>query len=482
MRNLIFAVLLALVLTATALAYPPATIEDATQTSITIGNLDCGTTYRIQVEEWRGGAWQDAQSNTQATDACPQAPPTADFTVSPSPSNPGQQVTLDWTGTCEAAPCSFAWTDEGSDGNGGASWNLGTSGLQTFTFRNVGTKHIELTVTDSLGRSVSSPIRQHVVENAPPPPPPPARCADGVDNDGDGAVDLADPGCTGSADDDEANVLPPPPSGGFPNPASTGVPDGWTPTTTRTTNLFVTAPGAVIQDVLFANGADLKVAAPNVTVRRSKFEGGWIDNNITNQPDGTGLLLEDVSMAAPDHAGGNFQEGAISYGGYTARRVEITGRSEGFRVSSGGPVVIEDSFVRLHPPEPCGDWHGDGIQGYGGSGLTVRNVTIDMSDHTSSDDPNCYGTAPFFYRGQTEGNQPPVVVDRLMVEGMGYPFRLGIPASVTGLKIVNNSWVFGPINVLCSAMSQWEAKIVTRDANYQPTTVRDQPCNTEDIG
>jgi hypothetical protein len=57
-----------------------------------------------------------------------------------------------------------------------------------------------------------------------PPPPTPAQCADGRDNDGDGLVDLTDPGCTSASDNDETNVLPPPP----PPPSDTdgdGVPD-----------------------------------------------------------------------------------------------------------------------------------------------------------------------------------------------------------------------------------------------------------------
>jgi hypothetical protein len=38
----------------------------------------------------------------------------------------------------------------------------------------------------------------------PPPPPPPAKqCADGIDNDHDGKIDLADPGCTDANDDSE---------------------------------------------------------------------------------------------------------------------------------------------------------------------------------------------------------------------------------------------------------------------------------------
>lgn len=48
--------------------------------------------------------------------------------------------------------------------------------------------------------------------NAPPPPPPPAACDDAADNDGDGMVDLADPGCDDASDDDEFNEPPPPPA------------------------------------------------------------------------------------------------------------------------------------------------------------------------------------------------------------------------------------------------------------------------------
>jgi hypothetical protein len=39
-------------------------------------------------------------------------------------------------------------------------------------------------------------------------PPPPTQCDDGVDNDGDGLIDLNDPGCDDAADDDETD--PPP--------------------------------------------------------------------------------------------------------------------------------------------------------------------------------------------------------------------------------------------------------------------------------
>jgi hypothetical protein len=36
------------------------------------------------------------------------------------------------------------------------------------------------------------------------------QCSDGIDNDKDGYIDLKDPGCTDSKDNDETNVTPPP--------------------------------------------------------------------------------------------------------------------------------------------------------------------------------------------------------------------------------------------------------------------------------
>jgi sugar lactone lactonase YvrE len=98
-------------------------------------------------------------------DGCPPPPdpPTAEFTISPSPSQAGQVVTLDWTGTCTAGPCTLAWVDEGPDGDGGSSSPLGSGDPRTVTFSGAGTRFIELTVTDGLGRAVVSPIRQHQV-------------------------------------------------------------------------------------------------------------------------------------------------------------------------------------------------------------------------------------------------------------------------------------------------------------------------------
>jgi hypothetical protein len=260
------------------------------------------------------------------------------------------------------------------------------------------------------------------------------------------------------------------PGNRFPNPASAGVPARWKPARTRNADLHVTQPGAVVHDLLLRN-ADLLVDAPNVTIRRVKLQGGQI-NNFPGSTCNNGLVIERTTLEPPPGQDSIVEsEGAVSYGGYTANRVKIWRRSEGFRnggrFDGCGPVRIQNSFVKIViPPGRC-DLHADGIQGYDGSALTVTNTTIDF--------PNC-GTAPFFVPSD-QGNTS-ATVNRLLVMGGGYPFRLGVPGRVSGLKIVAGSWVYDPVDVNCSAVQpNWNAQIVKIKSKYEvDKTVRSQPC------
>jgi hypothetical protein len=86
------------------------------------------------------------------------------------------------------------------------------------------------------------------------------------------------------------------------------------------------------------------------------------------------------------------------------------------------------------------------------------------------------GTAPFFVP-QDQGNTT-ATVDRLLVMGGGAAFRDGVPGSVRGLKIVNHSWFYFPVDVRCSLLSAWDAKRVTINADYRITRiVSTQHCN-----
>ena len=134
-----------------------------------------------------------------------------------------------------------------------------------------------------------------------------------------------------------------------------------------------------------------------------------------------------------------------------------------------GPVRIVDSYARVVSPTTCDDWHGDALQGYDGTRLTIRDSSLILAERRG-----CYGTAPFFYpRGQ--GNTY-ATVENVRVRGGGYPFRLGTRGTVRGLRVVRDSWGYGPIDVACGRLSAWRASII--DPTRRPAFVRRLACNT----
>jgi hypothetical protein len=258
----------------------------------------------------------------------------------------------------------------------------------------------------------------------------------------------------------------------FPTPSSTGVPAHWHFAHTRSQDLVVNRPGAVVQSTLFKNG-DLIVNAPNVTVNHVDMQGGRIINDSGSRC-ANGLLVENSTFEPPPgHRFAQDSEGATGEGGYTARRVKIWRREEGFRdggKSGGcGPVHIEDSFAKISIPPGCpGNPHSDGLQGYDGPPLTVSDVTIDFRE------ADC-GTAPFFVPND-QGNTT-ATIDNLLVAGGGASFRDGVRGSVRGLRIVNRSWFYFPVDVNCSLLSAWDASRVLINSRYEITrTVGRQRC------
>jgi parallel beta-helix repeat protein len=79
--------------------------------------------------------------------------------------------------------------------------------------------------------------------------------------------------------------------------------------------------------------------------------------------------------------------------------------------------------------------------------VTINHNTIDQRD-----DP-C-PTAPIFIPDQ--GNAGATVTDNV-VAGGGYSIRLtgGTVPTVTGNKVVNNTWGYGPLDVECSIIGTW---------------------------
>lgn len=239
----------------------------------------------------------------------------------------------------------------------------------------------------------------------------------------------------------------------FPTRASTGTPSGWSPRTTVNGDYNVTTAGAVVQDLRIVNG-NLNIRANNVTVRRVEVSSGQI-NNVFSRQCSNGLVIEDTTIL---RGGTDIGQPAIQFGGYTARRVKIDGPSEGLRVGGKdygcGEVRVEDTFVNVNAFAGCErsgsgiDWHGDALQGYNGPKVTVRNSVLKLNPT-----PYCIGNSAFFY--PTQGNTS-ADIDKVLVSGGGFVFRLDTPGTVRNLKVVDDSWYYGPShNQSCSGGITW---------------------------
>lgn len=251
-------------------------------------------------------------------------------------------------------------------------------------------------------------------------------------------------------------------AGEFPTARTTGVPRGWAPARTVRGDLRVTESGAEISDLRIVRG-DLLIDAPDVTVRRVEVRGGRIEN-FTGATCQTGLRIIDTTVRRAPGQQTSGDRPVIGTGGYVADGVKIVGVSEGFRVGGKddcGGVEIRRSFARVVSPDICGDWHGDALQGYDGGRLVLRDSVLKLVERDG-----CGGTAPFFYPAD-QGNTS-VDIDGLVVSGGGYSFRLGQPGSVRRLYVVSDASAYGPTDVVCSALSFWEASLASLGPDRQP--------------
>ncbi|HET6954352.1 MAG TPA: right-handed parallel beta-helix repeat-containing protein [Acidimicrobiales bacterium] len=274
----------------------------------------------------------------------------------------------------------------------------------------------------------------------------------------------------------------------FPNPATTGTPDGWEPVTVHQGDLEVTEAGAVVQDVEVTGSVAVK--APDVTIRRVRVHG-----RIWNQwyPPREGSALTQFPMTIEDSVIGGTdavatditQHGTVGPGSYTLRGSELYG-SDGFRVSrpeapapgGGDGVLIEGNYFHANDVGGNCDYHLDGVQGYaGGADVVVRGNTIDVNR------PECATGAIFF----ADGSQAATVEGNLLL-APNYPLRVQDDAEpdVGPWTIVGNALAYaGDLGAKndgtdCGAPSMtWSGNHrVTVDDDYTLVTVDDEiPCD-----
>ena len=282
----------------------------------------------------------------------------------------------------------------------------------------------------------------------------------------------ASPG-TSTPPPDAVTAPPAPASSGavvFPTRSSVGLPSGWTPKQVVSGDMTISTPGAVVEDLQITDGT-IYVKANNVTLRRVQGRGAFVKTDPGSSCS-SGLVIEDSTFVK----NGTTTDGGtpvIGDGGFTVRRSVIDGLPEGIRAGGldvgCGPVSVESSYLHIVSPDVCKDWHGDGLQGYGGDKVTVRQSTFVLDERNG-----CYGTAPFFYPSG-QGNTS-VDIDGLLVSGGGYAFRNGMPGTVKNLNVVDGDWGYGPVDVKCSVVTAWQAQTVKLASNGTVTPVRSVAC------
>lgn len=263
------------------------------------------------------------------------------------------------------------------------------------------------------------------------------------------------------------------PPGAFPTATSVGIPPGWVPKVTRG-DWPITVPG-VYEDIRVNGNIDVRVAG--VTLRRVQVVSGVIQNVYAGRC--YAFTIEDSSVVqGSTWSNSGTANGAIGVGGYTARRVAIVDRTEGFRVGGRsdagcGPVLLERVFVRAVPPRPCGDWHGDALQGYDAPALTIRDSTLILAPTSG-----CGGSSAFFYGSAEQNGNAPIVVRNLLVAGGSPVYRPDTPHDTEGLRVVQGGTPLGTDdrgNFVCLRATRWVNNALVTDLSAT-TIVRPLNC------
>lgn len=246
----------------------------------------------------------------------------------------------------------------------------------------------------------------------------------------------------------------------YPNPTCTGVPVG-TSLTTVTGDVKLSTPGQIYEGKHVTGS--IYIAADNVIVRKSQ-----IDGNVVNHNDGDkSFTIEDSTVGKE---GSCTIDTAIDESNYTATRVKVVGHGDGFGDSGAGNILIQDSFVKLCAT--TAEYHSDGIQGYlGGTNVVIRHNTIDQREAALG------ATAPIFISDQSKDAD---VQDNLLAGGSETirVYYFGGKDVVKNNRVVDKSWIYGPVSSSCSSIDWSGNTLVTIDSNYHITsTVGSLPCS-----
>lgn len=326
-----------------------------------------------------------------------------------------------------------------------------TEGTATFTFTNTGTATYPIPPAETVTVTVTT--EPPPATTAPPTtttePLPPAQCADQADNDADGLVDLADPGCVNAADNDEFNAPPPPPPSGanvFLSPSGSDT---------------SSACGQMLPCKTFARAYTVAVSGAVVSVAAGvypsqKFAGGY----QSSQPGGTkaitfrgepGNAVRQINTGSPNivfdginvDAGGTKTSGA-GFENAGANNVVFKNGSIG-NVNDekgalvGGNLLIDN--VNFHDVTLTdASVHNECLFVLEGQGITIRNSVFTNCRAMGLFFTTCGPCTPNYSNVTVDGNTFNPVTGGDQTIHFGWIGANGSKGTMTNWKVRNNSF------------------------------------------
>lgn len=181
--------------------------RDAVDTRI-VNDVHNGTGRWISDPATVGG-WPTLTSGTTPPPPPPPPPVTTYGLSAPASVQPGASTPVQWTAPADHSVVDWiVFAPAGSGPQAFATWAYvpaGTSGtLNIPAPSTTGNWELRYLLNDGYTAAAMTTITVSTSTPPPPPPPPAVQCADGLDNDSDGKIDLVDPGCADANDDSES--------------------------------------------------------------------------------------------------------------------------------------------------------------------------------------------------------------------------------------------------------------------------------------
>ncbi|HEX4115478.1 MAG TPA: hypothetical protein VHY18_06350 [Solirubrobacteraceae bacterium] len=384
--------------------------------------------------------------------------PTAGFIYTPSAPTVGKAVDFSAAGsTCAAAPCTYAWSDDGSSARPETVlWPLGSGQTMSFTFHEAGTKYVRLVISDAAGKSATvehnvavvaesssppketkettkEPIKEAPKETKEPVKEEPKEVAKEEPKEEPKEIVKEEPKEVKKEESSsQTNCIKVPSACGYPDSTNTGVPAGTT-LKSQTSNITVTTPGTTIKDV--ALEGSISVEANNTTIEDTDVtvdgtqtcgescggRGIWI------KPGVTGTLIQNVACHGGALSGVNVTQYCVmsNDSATTIKQLYAYNCTE----CLAGPMNLSNSFINESDATIPQEHYEDIYYGGGGGPLIVNHNTM----------LNQQGQTAVVFASVDFGNQTTLTITNNLMAGGGYMIYGG--GSGSGGKVV------GPVTI-----------------------------------